>query len=83
MRFRRYLGRQYQDGEYTRDAKNLQARPIYCIFLLNHSIGFPQHPMVEVNTDVRDAATGEVLNSEKNAALAKLETLKHQKRQKI
>jgi hypothetical protein len=62
MRFRRYLGRQYQDPENTSDVKKLQARQIYCIFLLNHSIGYHDHPVLEVDPQVKDTATGEILS---------------------
>ncbi|GHV72589.1 hypothetical protein FACS1894201_02690 [Bacteroidia bacterium] len=66
MRFRNYLGYNYQSNANTYDSEQRKARQIYCIFLLNHSIGYPQQPVVEVNQQVRDAATGEVLQSQPN-----------------
>jgi hypothetical protein len=67
MRFRRYVGQHYQhpDNTYLED-DHLKARQIYCIFLLNHNIGYPGVPMLKVNPNVVDAATDKLLSSDKN-----------------
>ena len=59
MRFRQYLGGHYQNKEntYKKDGKTL-ARQIYCIYFLNHGIGYPDSPVLKINPGVTDAATG-------------------------
>ena len=62
MRFRRYLGRHYQDPDNTwGEADNRKARQIYCIFLLGHDICIPGRPVVRVDCTAKDVATGEAL----------------------
>ena len=62
MRFRQYLGSMYQSLENTSDKKRIKSRQIYCIYLLNYSIGYPDVPIVKVGQNVTDAATGEELH---------------------
>jgi septal ring factor EnvC (AmiA/AmiB activator) len=63
MRFRRYLGVQYQDPVNSSDKGQLQARQIYCIFLLDYGSGLPERPVLEVNYRLRDVTTGEDLDT--------------------
>jgi hypothetical protein len=77
MRFRRYVGQHYQapdnsyvDKEHRKEQQ--KARQIYCIFLLNHNIGYPNVPMLEVDLNVTDAATGKLLSSAKNEFIESL-----------
>jgi hypothetical protein len=62
MRFRRYLGRHYQNPDNTYGENGQKARQIYCIFLLGHDIGIPGCPVIRVNYDPEDMATGEKLS---------------------
>jgi hypothetical protein len=64
MRFRRYVGKSYQDKENSYDEDRQKARQIYCIFFLNYHIGFSNAPVLEVDQQVRDAASGEEYNVE-------------------
>jgi hypothetical protein len=59
MRFRRYLGINYQksDNIYIDEHGKEKSRQIYCIFLLGYDIGIPDCPVIEVDTQVRDATT--------------------------
>jgi hypothetical protein len=59
MRFRRYLGRQYQNPENTSDKARTKARQIYCIYFMNYDLGISDSPVLEVNHQVKDATTGE------------------------
>jgi hypothetical protein len=59
MRFRRYLGRQYQNPGNTSDKAQLKARQIYCIYFMNYDLGISDSPVLEVNHNVKDATTGE------------------------
>jgi hypothetical protein len=74
MRFRRYVGQHYQrlDNQYKDSKDRPKVRQIYCIFLLNHNIGFPNVPMLEVNLNVTDSATGKLLISAKNEFIESL-----------
>jgi phage regulator Rha-like protein len=75
MRFRNYLGQNYQSSDNTYHEKGDEypkARQIYCIFLLNHGIGFPAVPMLEVNQNVIDSATGKVVDGSKNEFIESL-----------
>jgi hypothetical protein len=74
MRFRRYVGQHYQDTNnlYRDNEGSLKARQIYCIFLLNHNIGYPNVPMIIVDPNVKDAATDKVLNSDQNEFIESL-----------
>jgi hypothetical protein len=60
MRFRRYLGRHYQNPANTYGKKNeRKARQIYCIFLLGHDIGIPDRPVIQVDYKSTDVTTQE------------------------
>ncbi|MDR2119238.1 MAG: hypothetical protein LBP25_06865, partial [Tannerellaceae bacterium] len=62
MRFRRYLGRNYQNPDNTfGEELRKRARQIYCIFLLGYDIDVPGRPVVQIEPRVTDAATKEVL----------------------
>jgi hypothetical protein len=64
MRFRRYLGLHYENPNNTYDAENdRKARQVYCIFLLGHDIGIPEHPVIQVNYKAKDLTTKENLNA--------------------
>ena len=56
MRFRRYLGVQYQDARNTYEKKALQ---IYCIYFLDYGIDLPARPVLNVDYKVWDAYTGD------------------------
>jgi hypothetical protein len=63
MRFRRYLGRNYQDSDNTYgDENDRKARQIYCIFLLGHDICIPNRAIIQVNYTVKDVTTNEDLS---------------------
>jgi hypothetical protein len=59
MRFRRYLGATYQNIENTSDSRQVKARQIYCIYLLNYEIGLSDSPIIKVDYKVSDLTTGE------------------------
>jgi len=61
MRFKRYLGRMYQNAENTSDKKKVKPRQIYCIYLLNYEIGLSDCPIIKVDYAVSDLTTGEKL----------------------
>jgi hypothetical protein len=64
MRFRRYIGRHYEDENNTYNSEdNEKARQIYCIFLLGHDICIPGHPVIQVDYNVKDATTKANLNA--------------------
>jgi hypothetical protein len=56
MRFRRYLGVQYQNADNTSKEKALQ---IYCIYFLDYGVDLPQRPVLNVDYKVWDAYTGD------------------------
>jgi hypothetical protein len=62
MRFRTYLGAHYQNDNnvYERDGK-IFARQIYCIYFLNHDVGYPVSTVLKVTPGVKDAVTGDNL----------------------
>jgi hypothetical protein len=62
IRFRQYLGNMYQSTESTYDEKRVKARQIYCIYLLNYGIGYPDSPVIKVGQQVCDLSTGEGLD---------------------
>jgi hypothetical protein len=39
-----------------------EGRPVYCIFLLEHGVGFPETPLIEVETEIKDVRTNETLH---------------------
>jgi hypothetical protein len=59
MRFRRYLGIQYQNPNNTYDEKQEKARQIYCIFFLDYGMDLPPRPVLNVDYRVWDAYTGD------------------------
>ena len=59
MRFRRYLGIQYQNPDHTHDEKQEKARQIYCIYFLYYGMDLPPRPVLKVNYAVEDAYTGD------------------------
>jgi hypothetical protein len=64
MRFRRYLGSQYQNKEnsYIDDStKSVHSMPIYCIFFLGDGLDVKGVPVITVNPCVTDLATGQEL----------------------
>jgi hypothetical protein len=73
VRFRRYLGIQYQtqreeitvkDGDENK--VKYRAIPIYCIFVIGDGIGIDGVPLVKVGVQVEDGATCETLKEESN-----------------
>ncbi|MDR2622828.1 MAG: hypothetical protein LBC48_09705, partial [Dysgonamonadaceae bacterium] len=64
MRFRRYLGRNYQDADNSYGNENdRKARQIYCIFLLGHNIDIPGCPVIQVDYTAKDVTTNEDLHA--------------------
>jgi hypothetical protein len=62
MRFRRYLGRNYQDANNTYgETRDEKARQIYCIFLLGYDIGIPGRTVIQVDYTAKDVTTNEDL----------------------
>ena len=59
MRFRRYLGLQYQNPNNTSNGKQEKARQIYCIYFLDYGTDLPERPVLKVNYKVEDAYTGD------------------------
>jgi hypothetical protein len=59
MRFRRYLGGQYQNSSNSFiDSKGRQkAIQIYCIFFLGAGLGMKNIPVLEINHRIKDLAT--------------------------
>jgi len=59
MRFRRYLGGQYQSkSNYYTDSKGkLKARQIYCIFILGAGLGMKGIPVLEIDQKIKDLTT--------------------------
>jgi hypothetical protein len=75
MRFRRYLGRNYQDPANTYgNEKNRKARQIYCIFLLGHDICVPGRTVIQVDYTAKDVTTNEELSA---AASEFIQSLHH------
>jgi septal ring factor EnvC (AmiA/AmiB activator) len=52
----------YQSAENTYGEERIQARQIYCIYLLNYSIGLPDSPIVKVGKKITDLGTGKELD---------------------
>ena len=64
MRFRRYLGRSYQDADNVcGEGDSRKARQIYCIFLLGYDICIPGRTVIRVDYTAKDATTNEDLNA--------------------
>jgi archaellum component FlaC len=66
MRFRRYLGINYQReaNSYRDDDDNMHPRQIYCIFFLGYETTLPPRPVLKVDYNVKDASSGEELYTE-------------------
>jgi hypothetical protein len=74
MRFRRYLGRHYQDtGNTWGDKDNPKARQIYCIFLLGYDVDVPGCPVIRVDACAKDVTT----NQKVEASSEFIESLHH------
>lgn len=63
MRFRRYLGEQYRDpnNSETNSEGRKQALPLLTIYFLGHGLDHSQAPVIHVQRQSRDVATGETL----------------------
>lgn len=66
MRFRRYLGEQYKNKnnvvqESAEEYASHKALPILSIYFLGHKLEHVEAPVIRVNRQYIDAATGEVL----------------------
>ena len=79
VRFRRYLGSQYQLQNLEKiTVKNneeiieYEPIPIYCIFVLGDGIGIKDVPVVTVNPKIADNATGNELSDENNEFITNL-----------
>ncbi len=59
MRFRRYLGVNYQSKENSYDENQEKARQIYCIYFLDYGADLPARPVLKVDYRVEDAYTGD------------------------
>jgi hypothetical protein len=59
MRFRRYLGINYQKSDNTHSNDPDKARQIYCLYFLNYGMDLPKAPVLKVNYTVHDAHTGD------------------------
>ena len=59
MRFRRYLGIQYQNPNNTHDDKQEKPRQIYCIYFLDYGMDLPPRPVLNVDYKVWDVFTGD------------------------
>ena len=58
MRFRRYLGVNYQNPANTYDKQQEKARQIYCLYFLAYGIDLPPCPVLKVYYNVQDVSTG-------------------------
>jgi hypothetical protein len=72
MRFRKYLGEQYsnpnnvvkiktENKEYKGKEEETIALPIYTLYFLDTDAGIDNVPVVEVNRELRDVATGKII----------------------
>jgi len=68
MRFRRYLGGQYQnESNYFINSKGKQkAMQIYCIFFLGDGLGMKNVPVLEIDHQIKDLATQKEVKDWKN-----------------
>ncbi|MCL1943711.1 MAG: hypothetical protein FWF54_09235 [Candidatus Azobacteroides sp.] len=68
MRFRRYLGGQYQNpsNSYEDSFGKRKALQIYCIFFLGRGLGIKGIPLLEVNHRTKDRTTNTEVESGKN-----------------
>lgn len=78
MRFRKYLGQQYYTDRNT-TTKNINgeirksALPIVSIYFLGHRLDFETAPVIKVNRNYIDLATGEQLKNKEEF----IESLSH------
>jgi hypothetical protein len=62
MRFRRYLGLNYKNPNNAYgEGSDRKACQIYCIFLLGYGIGFPESPVIQVDSTIKDVTTNQPL----------------------
>jgi len=63
IRFRRYLGEQYIDSSNTISTPDgIKGLQIYCLYFLGNDLGIYDTPVLEVNSNVKDVATSEIIN---------------------
>jgi hypothetical protein len=63
IRFRRYLGEQYIDPDNTISTPDgIKGLQIYCLYFLGQDLGIYDTPVLEINPNVRDVATSEIIN---------------------
>jgi hypothetical protein len=78
MRFRKYLGLQYQNEENSymvnvgTEKGKRKAIQIYCIFILGDGLGVKDVPVLEINHIAKDKATDAVLKNQKLEFIASL-----------
>ncbi|MDR1022168.1 MAG: hypothetical protein LBL94_02690, partial [Prevotellaceae bacterium] len=79
MRFRQYLGKQYQNLENSHTDKrgNINAMQIYCIFVLGDGLKIPGVPVLEIIPEVKDRATGKPLTNITNIKQRFIKSLHH------
>ena len=62
IRFRRYLGEQYIDPSNTISTPDgIKGLQIYCLYFLGQDLGIYDAPVLEIYTNVKDAATAEII----------------------
>jgi hypothetical protein len=63
IRFRRYLGEQYTDPSNTISTPDgIKGMQIYCLYFLGNDLGIYDTPVLEINPNVKDVATSEIIN---------------------
>ena len=63
IRFRRYLGEQYIDPDNTINTPDgIKGLQIYCLYFLGKGLGTHDTPVLEINPNVKDVATSEIIN---------------------
>jgi hypothetical protein len=62
VRFRKYLGKQYENPDSILDRDENKARQIYLIYFLNYGINLPDSPVIAVDYKAKDVTTGKELN---------------------
>jgi hypothetical protein len=63
IRFRRYLGEQYIDSNNTINTPDgIKSLQIYCLYFLGQDLGIYDTPVLEINPNVKDVATSEIIN---------------------
>ncbi|MDR1896838.1 MAG: hypothetical protein LBR10_08615, partial [Prevotellaceae bacterium] len=68
IRFRRYLGGQYQNKDYVYDDSEgrRHVRQIYCIFFIGDGVGIKNAPVIEINPIAKDVTTEKNLQVQNN-----------------